>query len=115
MELSSWAPVNRCAPAAFKRSCGPRTSSATGLGIRHAARFRYKFVFRHTDLTGFAMRHWFLLPIAGFAVLCGCYGSGDNNVTSKPVPTPPPVPPTYSIGGSIAGLSGTIVLQNNGG
>ncbi len=60
------------------------------------------------------MRHLFLLPVIGLAtVLSGC--GGTSNSVEAPVPAPTPVPPTYSIGGSIAGLSGTIVLQNNGG
>jgi N-acetylneuraminic acid mutarotase len=64
------------------------------------------------ELTGFAMRHWFSLPVIGLAaLLSGCGGSSYN----LPIPTYTPTPPTYSIGGSIAGLSGTVVLQNNGG
>jgi len=58
------------------------------------------------------MRHWFSLPVIGLAaLLSGCGGSSYN----LPIPTYTPTPPTYSIGGSIAGLSGTVVLQNNGG
>ena len=57
------------------------------------------------------MRHVFALPAIGLAaVLSGCHG---NTVQGTPTATPPP--PTYSIGGSIAGLSGSVVLQNNGG
>jgi hypothetical protein len=55
------------------------------------------------------MRHLPSLALIGLAtVLSGCHGdnSNTNNIT---------VPLTYSIGGSIAGLSGTVVLQNNGG
>ena len=51
------------------------------------------------------------LPLAmlGFAVLAACGGGG-----SDPAP-PPPGPSTYTIGGSVAGLSGTgLVLQLNG-
>jgi hypothetical protein len=57
------------------------------------------------------MRHLLSLPIIGLAtVLSGCgHGSSDTNTNTITVPL------TYSIGGSIAGLSGTIVLQNNGG
>jgi Galactose oxidase, central domain len=55
------------------------------------------------------MRHLLLLPVIGVAtVLSGCHKS-----TATPyVPIPPPL--TYSIGGSVAGLAGTVVLQNNG-
>jgi len=58
---------------------------------------------------GFAVRHRFLLPLIGLAaVLSGCHSDNSNtNIVTVPL--------TYSIGGSIAGLSGTVVLQNNGG
>jgi len=56
------------------------------------------------------MRHVLSLPVIGLAtVLSGCGHSSDTNTNIITVPL------TYSIGGSIAGLSGTIVLQNNGG
>ena len=45
------------------------------------------------------------LALAG-AVLVGCGGGGGAGE---------PVPPTYSIGGSVSGLNGTVVLRNNGG
>jgi N-acetylneuraminic acid mutarotase len=55
------------------------------------------------------MRHLLSLPVVGLAtVLSGCGGSSAQYTTAD-------VPLTYSIGGSIAGLSGTLVLQNNGG
>jgi len=55
------------------------------------------------------MRHLLSLPVIGLAaVLSGCHhGNSDTNIITVPL--------TYSIGGSIAGLSGTIVLLNNGG
>jgi len=58
---------------------------------------------------GFAVRYRFLLPLIGLAaVLSGCHSDNSNtNIVTVPL--------TYSIGGSIAGLSGTVVLQNNGG
>jgi N-acetylneuraminic acid mutarotase len=56
------------------------------------------------------MRVLLSLPVIGLAtVLCGC---GHHSDTTTTVAAPPP---TYSIGGSVAGLSGTLVLQNNGG
>ncbi len=65
------------------------------------------------ELTGFVMRHVFSLPVIGLAaVLSGCGGS---NATDVFIPTYHATAPTYSIGGTIAGLSGTVVLQDNGG
>jgi hypothetical protein len=67
----------------------------------------------NAELTGFVMRHVFSLPVIGLAaVLSGCGGSDDSGVF---IPTYHATAPTYSIGGNIAGLSGTIVLQDNGG
>jgi len=55
------------------------------------------------------MRYLLSLPVVGLAaVLSGCGGGSAQTTTTD-------VPLTYSIGGSIAGLSGTVVLQNNGG
>jgi galactose oxidase-like protein len=54
------------------------------------------------------MRYLVSLAVMGLAaVLSGCGGSNPVTVTNVPL--------TYSIGGTVAGLSGTIVLQNNGG
>lgn len=50
------------------------------------------------------------------AVLCtpialfGCGGGGG----STPAPAPSPPPSAYTIGGNVAGLSGSLVLRNNG-
>jgi len=56
------------------------------------------------------MRYLLSLPVIGLAtVLSGCHGHS----AAPYVPIPPPL--TYSIGGSVAGLSGTVVLQDNGG
>jgi hypothetical protein len=56
------------------------------------------------------MRHRLSLLVIGLAtVLSGCHHSSSTTSNSIIVPL------TYSIGGSIAGLSGTIVLQDNGG
>jgi hypothetical protein len=55
------------------------------------------------------MRHLLSLPVIGLAAaLCGCHKSAPQPVVIIP-------PSTYSIGGTITDLSGTIVLQNNGG
>jgi N-acetylneuraminic acid mutarotase len=57
------------------------------------------------------MRYLLSLPVIGLAtVLSGCGHHSDATTTTTTTP-----PPTYSIGGTIAGLSGTVVLQNNGG
>jgi hypothetical protein len=40
----------------------------------------------------------------------GCGGGGGGGTSS-----PPPAPKTYKLGGSVGGLSGTLVLRNNGG
>jgi hypothetical protein len=56
------------------------------------------------------MRHLLSVPVLGLAVvLTGCHGSSTSTAYA---PIPPPL--TYSIGGSIAGLSGSVILQNNG-
>jgi hypothetical protein len=47
------------------------------------------------------------LIVLGVLGITGC-GGGDG-------PRPPPPPATYTVGGSVTGLSGTLVLQNNGG
>jgi hypothetical protein len=46
------------------------------------------------------------------AVLAGC-GGGDGG--SNAGPPPPPPPPTFTIGGTVTGLIGSVVLQNNAG
>jgi N-acetylneuraminic acid mutarotase len=57
------------------------------------------------------MRHLLLLPVVGVATaLSGCGGSSSSEPSNSTT-----YPLTYSIGGSIAGLSGTIVLQNSDG
>jgi N-acetylneuraminic acid mutarotase len=51
------------------------------------------------------------MPVIGLvAVLSACHGKSDTSTTTTPT-----TPLTYSIGGSVAGLSGTLVLLNNGG
>ena len=56
-----------------------------------------------------AVRHLLSVPVLGLAgVLTACGGHSSGSSTTSTVAL------TYSIGGSIAGLSGTVVLQNNG-
>ena len=57
------------------------------------------------------MRHLLSLPVIGLAALL----SGCHHGSSVAPYVPIPAPLTYSIGGSVAGLSGTLVLQDNGG
>jgi len=53
-----------------------------------------------------------MMSIAAFA-LTACGGGGGGGGGGGNTSTPPPA--TYSIGGSVTGLSGTLVLQDNGG
>jgi trimeric autotransporter adhesin len=46
-----------------------------------------------------------------FGTLAGCGGGGGGGDT----PPPPPPPPTFTVGGTVTGLNGSLVLQNNGG
>jgi len=49
-------------------------------------------------------------------IAAACGGGGGGNGTTPPgPPTPPgdPAPPAYTIGGTVSGLAGTMVLQNN--
>lgn len=48
----------------------------------------------------------------GFGVGCGGVNS---TATSSPTPSPSPTVSTYSIGGTISGLMGTVILQDNDG
>jgi hypothetical protein len=62
------------------------------------------------------MRHLLSLPVIGLAtVLSATVLSGCGHHKAAATTTANTPPPTYSIGGSVAGLSGTLVLQNNGG
>ena len=48
--------------------------------------------------------------VLALLLLCACGGGGGPST-----PVSPPSPPTYSIGGTVTGLVGSITLQNNGG
>ena len=47
-----------------------------------------------------------VLSVMVFSLSCGGNGSSSGG--------PPPPPATYTIGGTVSGLSGTLTLQNNG-
>ena len=50
-----------------------------------------------------------------FTVLLSACGGGGSNPSPAPLPLPPPGS-TYTIGGTVSGLTGAgLVLQNNGG
>jgi hypothetical protein len=57
--------------------------------------------------TPMAMKSFFT-ALAVLFVLTACGGGGDSGTTS-----PPPPPPMYAVGGTISGLNGNVVLQNN--
>ncbi|HTE41920.1 MAG TPA: Ig-like domain-containing protein, partial [Steroidobacteraceae bacterium] len=53
-----------------------------------------------------------LLSALPISILAACGGSGGDSAPTTP-PTPPA--PTYTVGGTLSGVTGTIVLSNNGG
>jgi 6-phosphogluconolactonase (cycloisomerase 2 family) len=56
------------------------------------------------------------MSIAALALAaCGGGGGGGGGGSGSGSTTPPPAATTYTIGGSVTGLSGTLVLQDNGG
>jgi|GEM_PF-1582465 len=58
------------------------------------------------------MRSGWLGLAAVVALMASC--GGDGKQPEPPPPPPPPPPVTYGIGGTIAGLSGSLTLQLNG-
>lgn len=56
-----------------------------------------------------------LISILPIVLLSACGGGGGGDSTAPPAPPPPPPPPQYSVGGTVTGLTGSLVLQNNGG
>ena len=51
------------------------------------------------------------VAVAALAVLSGCGGGGNGAF----LPVPPSVSTSYTIGGTLSGLSGTVVVRNNAG
>ena len=50
------------------------------------------------------------LATLGLMALSGC-----NNDDGAPPPPPPPPPATFTVGGTLSGLNGSVTLANNGG
>ena len=50
------------------------------------------------------------LAALGLMALSGC-----NNDDGAPPPPPPPPPATFTVGGTLSGLNGSVTLANNGG
>lgn len=56
---------------------------------------------------------WICLLVGNF-LLAGCGGgSPDNASSSAPTPTPTPASLTYTIGGTVSGLTGSLTVKNN--
>jgi hypothetical protein len=62
------------------------------------------------------LRSIYLRALSGVVVLgtLGACGGGGSS-SAPPSPPPPPPPVTYTIGGTVSGLVGNVVLQNNAG
>ncbi len=53
-----------------------------------------------------------VLAVVAVCLAFGCGGGGDNGPDTPP---PPPPPPTFTVGGTVTGLTGTgLVIRNNG-
>lgn len=59
------------------------------------------------------LRRWRGSFVLAVILISGCGGGGGSPAGGAPAP--PPAPATYTVGGTAAGLDGTVVLQNNGG
>lgn len=61
-------------------------------------------------------KNMFIVLLVSILTACGGDGGGGLQSTSVPTSTPPtPTIATYTIGGTITGLTGTVILQNNSG
>ena len=56
------------------------------------------------------------IVVFGFLCFClACSSSEDSDPPPTPTPTPTPtLTPTYTVGGTVSGLNGTLILRNNG-
>ena len=61
------------------------------------------------------MRRVVAIGIAALWGLAGCGGGSDLMLPVVPItPAPTPAPATYPVGGTVTGLTGSVVLRNNG-
>ncbi|MEJ2546452.1 MAG: YncE family protein, partial [Gemmatimonadota bacterium] len=63
------------------------------------------------------MRQRFSYALALFVIgaVSGCDGIYNPPLADSQNPNPPISPVTYTVGGSVSGLTGTVALLNNGG
>jgi 6-phosphogluconolactonase (cycloisomerase 2 family) len=59
------------------------------------------------------MRSRLVFFLCGVGLLAGC--NKDDPASVPPPPPPPPPPATYTVGGTVTGLTGSVTLANNGG
>ena len=59
------------------------------------------------------MRSGVVFALCGLSLLVGC--KKDDPAVPPPPPPPPPPAATYTVGGTVAGLNGSVTLANNGG
>ena len=55
---------------------------------------------------------WILIACG---LIAGCGGGGGGSSSSTPTPTPTPPATSFTVGGTVTGLNGTVSLQNNSG
>ncbi len=96
------APGSNFQPAVVRVAQRERLLSTTARAPRAALTFRNRFRIAAASLCALA--------------LAACGGGGGGGTSTSNDSAPPPPPATYTIGGTVSGLSGTgLVLQDNGG